>query len=473
MKRVHLVGIGGMHMSAIAQLLLADGVTVTGSDMQDSEMTRRLSALGATVRRGHDADWVGEAELVVMTAAVTEDNPEVAEARRRGVPVIARAEMVARLMEGRIGVAVAGTHGKTTTSSLIALLLVRAGRSPAYLLGGDSLDLGGNAAPGSGPHIVVEADEYARAFLHYRPALAVITNVEADHLDYYGSEADVVEAFRQFLRRVPPDGTVIGCADSPLLAALLDEGIPAAVERYRVLDERDGAMPTAVPDDAGWVARIPSGVDATDAEGRFRFTVERRGAPFGSFETTRPGAHNIANALAAIAAGTKLGLSPEQMQAAVREFRGAHRRFEPVGEAAGVTIVDDYAHHPTEVRATLAAARGRFPGQRLVVLFQPHTYSRTAYLLDGFRRCFAAADMLYILETFAARETPAAGLSAEALAGEIAEPPARYLPSAAAAVELLAEQLHPGDVLLTVGAGDVDQVGPALLARLTARAAGR
>ena len=449
-------------MSAIAQLLMADGVEVSGSDLQETPMTRRLAALGATVHCGHAAANVGDAELVVMTAAAKEDNPEVVAARGRGIPVILRAAMVARLMEGRVGVAIAGTHGKTTTSSLIAFLLVRAGKSPTYLLGGESVDLGGNAAPGSGPYIVVEADEYARAFLDYRPRLAVVTNIEPDHLDYYGSTTALVDAFRQFLGRVPADGTVIACADSPTLAALVREGVPAALEQYRVVPAGGDHGPWTERSGADWLA-IDEGPNQL---GRRTFQLLRWGERFGRFESARPGAHNVANATAAIAAGAALGLTAEEMGAALREFRGARRRFELVGEAGGVTVVDDYAHHPTEVQVTLVAARERFAGRRLVVLFQPHTYSRTAYLLDGFRECFAPADALYILETYAARETPAAGMSAEALAQEIRLPHARYVASIEEAVQTLKQDLRPGDVVFTMGAGDVDAVGPALLAAL-------
>jgi UDP-N-acetylmuramate--alanine ligase len=461
-KRVHLIGIGGAHMSAIAQILIAEGVRVSGSDLLESAMTRRLAALGARVKRGHAPENVGDAGLVVMTAAAKADNPEVVEARRRGIPVILRAEMVARLMEGRIGVAVAGTHGKTTTSSLIALLLVRAGMSPTYLLGGDAIDLGGNAAPGSGRHIVVEADEYARAFLEYRPHLAVVTNLEPDHLDYYGSVNALTDAFRGFLRRVPADGTVIAHADSPLLAVLLKEGVPASVERYRVITQSATGHRRDEGNGADWLA-LDEGPN--DLGGR-TFVVLRWGQRFGRFETSRPGMHNLANALAAIAAGAKLGLVADTMRGPLREFRGARRRFELVGEARGVTVMDDYAHHPTEVQATIAAARERYPARRLVVLFQPHTYSRTNYLLDGFRGCFAGADALYVLETYAARETPDAGMSAESLVREIRMPAARYVASVKEAVKTLKRDLRPGDVLFTMGAGDVDAAGPAVLTAL-------
>ncbi len=463
--RVHLIGIGGAHMSAIARILMAGGVHVSGSDTRDTEITKRLAELGAVIHLGHDAANLGDAALVVFTAAVNEDNAEVREARRRGVPVISRARMVARLMEGRVGVAVAGTAGKTTTSALLAFMLVRAGRSPSYLLGGESVDLGGNAAPGDGPDIVVEADEYARAFLEYRPRIAVVTNVEPDHLEYFGSVDEYISAFRQFLGRVPHGGTVIGCADSPMLASLMAEPLAATVQRYRVAGvagpDRHGAG--AVGTD--WMA-VDGGPN--DLAGH-TFTLLRSGEMYGQFDTAQPGLHNVANATGAIAAGAALGLTPAEMRDSVRAFRGTRRRFEKIGEARGILVIDDYAHHPSKVRATLAAARERFPDRRVVVLFQPHTYSRTAYLRDEFRDCFVNADALYILETYAARETPDAGMSAEALAGEIRAPAARYVASIRDAAELLAIELQSGDVLFTMGAGDVTEAAPAVLAALRGR----
>jgi UDP-N-acetylmuramate--alanine ligase len=461
-SRVHLVGIGGAHMSAIAGLLLARGVRVSGSDQRETDVTRRLAARGAAVYAGHTARNVGDAALVVMTAAAKEDNPEVVEARRRGIPVISRAAMVARLMEGRTGVAVAGTHGKTTTSTLIAWLLHEAGLAPAYLLGGDSIDLGGNAAPGSGAHVVVEADEYARAFLEYRPRLAVVTNIEADHLEYYGSMEALVDAFRGFMHRVPPEGTIIACSDSPELVRVLDEGLPAHVQRYCVVDAGAAGGRRADVARADW-----TGIDeGPNSLGGHDFTVLRLGQRYGRFSIRLPGLHNVSNATAAIAAGATLGLKADAMRAALRAFRGARRRFELLGEPRGVAIVDDYAVHPTEIAVTIASARERYPGHRIIALFQPHTYSRTSFLLDGFRGCFTNADAVYILETYAARETAEAGMSARDLTSAITTPPARYLASHKEAVAALKRDLHSGDVLLCLGAGNVNEVGQALVREL-------
>jgi UDP-N-acetylmuramate--alanine ligase len=450
-RRVHLIGIGGMHMSAIASILLSRGITVTGSDIAPSRFTERLQREGATVFDGHDANNLGQPDLVVATVAAGEGNPEIRAARARGIPLVIRAEMVAALMEGMRGVCVAGTHGKTTTSSLLAYALVRAGRMPSYLLGGDSVDLDRNAAPGTGPEIVVEADEYAEAFLHYHPSLAIVTNVEVDHLDYYKTEAGITRAFGQFLTQVQAGGDIFPCADSPRLMQILDERGPLAATVHTY----------ALDAPAEWTARVLS----TAPE--HVFSVQRSGRDFGQFATSLAGRHNVANCLGAIAALDTLGLSGEEIRAAVAGFHGARRRFELTGEAAGVIVVDDYAHHPTEIRATIAAARERFPGRRLVAVFQPHTFSRTEYLLESFRDCFEAADALVLLPTYAARETAEAGLDATSLAAAITKPTPILASGQDDATAQLLASVHSGDVVLTLGAGTVDGVGRALFQELS------
>ncbi len=450
---VHLVGIGGMHMSAIAQILLADGVPVSGSDLVLTPLTERLQALGAHVYYGHAAANVGEATMLVTTAAARPDNPELVEAARRGIAVLQRHEMVARVMENRAAVAVAGTHGKTTTSSLIALVLSRAGRDPTYLLGGESLDLDGNAAAGSGREIVVEADEYAGAFLAYRPQIAVVTNVEADHLDYYGSEERLFSAFRQFIDNVPAGGLIVACADSPILRQIAASGGPPAAKfAWYGLEGGDWRAEAITLHEGGGTT----------------FDIRSPEGAVGPFHLRLPGRHNVSNAVAAFVASRRLGVDCEVFRDALAGFHGAHRRFELGGEANGVLVIDDYAHHPTEVRATLSAARSRYPGRRLVVLFQPHTYTRTQYLLDGFRHCFDAAHRLLLLQTFAAREAPEAGIDAHDLARELggAVPVADSLDEA---VTMLAAELEPGDVCFTMGAGDVTKVGTPLLEALARR----
>ncbi len=447
-ERVHLVGVGGMHLSGIARILAAWGHRVTGSDLRLSALTDALAATGVTVLEGHRAEHVGDAGLVVTTSAAKDDNPELLEARRRGIPVLKRAEFIARLMEGRYSICVAGTHGKTTTTGLIASMLVRAGRSPTYLVGGEVRDLGTNAAPGDGNAIVVEADEFDRAFLEYRPDLAVVTNVEPDHLDVYGSFEALAEAFGQFMVQVKAGGRIIACADSPKVRELLEQSdIEARVETYGLV----------VP--ADWTAE---GIEALP-DGSQAFNVRRRREAMGGFQTLLPGRHNVANVLAGIAAGHALGLPEEVIHETLAAFGGARRRFELVGEAAGVTVMDDYAHHPTEVVATLAAARERFAGRRLLAVFQPHTYSRTQYLLEGFRACFLGLDELLVLATYAAREPESAGMDARALAEAIEAPRARYVATFEEATRAALDLLRPGDVFFTIGAGDVDAVGPMVL----------
>jgi UDP-N-acetylmuramate--alanine ligase len=454
-QRVHLIGAGGMHMSAIGEILLARGHVVTGSDIATSMHTERLQAHGATIYLGHAAANLGRAELVVATVAAKSDNPELVAARERGIPIMVRAEMVQRLIADREVLAVAGTHGKTTTTTFLSLMAVRGGLDPLILSGGDSRDLGGNARDGAGRFAVIEADEYAEAFLQYSPKFALITNIEADHLDYYQTEERMVAAFRAFSERVVPDGTLFVCADSPQAAAIGEarraEGL--RVERYSIDAEAEWRA-------VQWRGNDHGGID---------FTVQLEGADLGRVSLQLPGRHNVLNALGALAMAMRAGVDFRRAAQAAEECTGAVRRFEHVADVNGITLMDDYAHHPTEVRATLLAARARFPGRRLIACFQPHTYSRSRYLLEGFRNCFEALDVLYILGTYAAREAADAGMDAAALAAEIHSPEARYLATFEDAVAQIAAELTPGDVFFTIGAGDVDRLGPLLRDRLEAR----
>ncbi len=449
LKRVHMVGIGGMHMSAIASILLSRGVTVTGSDIAPSRYTERLEQEGATVHRGHDAANLGEPDLVVATVAAKESNPELSAARERGIPIVIRAEMVAALMEGFTALCVAGTHGKTTTSSMLAYALSQAGRDPTYLLGGDAVELGRNAAPGTGAEIVVEADEYAEAFLHYSPDIAVVTNVEVDHLDYYKTERRLLGAFARFLARVKQSGRLIACTDSGRLRDLItagvhDKSITATVDTY------------ALDQSADWTATISrAGSDQA-------FSVMHRGSHFGDFVTPLAGRHNVSNCVGAIAALDCIGVDSASIRGAIAGFHGARRRFEFVGETGGITIMDDYAHHPTEIAVNIAAFHERFPGRRLVLVFQPHTFSRTSYLLDGFRVCFDGAESLLLMQTYAARETSDAGLDATQLAGLLTRSPDVAVDEAEA-VDWLLRNARPGDIVATMGAGTVDAVGRSFL----------
>ncbi len=448
---VHIVGIGGMHMSAIALLLRERGEAVQGSDLEPSALTRNLEAMGVTVYPEHAAGNLGEARSVVATAAVGDDNPEVAEARRRGLPVLGRPEVVAGLMEGKRVIAVAGSHGKTTTTSLIAFILSQAGRQPMYLIGGESRDLGGNASWGGGDICVVEADEYQRAFHAYEPDVAVITNVDADHLDLYGTPEAYEEAFLTFARRLRPGGRLVaggGNAGSARVAAAA--GGDFTVETY------------GLTDGCTWQA-----TDTAFGEDGAAFAVRREGTLLGELRIPLPGEYAVENTLAAAAVCLGEGTPFAAVREAAACFQGAKRRFERVGEASGVLVIDEYAHHPSEVRAVLGAARTHFPGKRLIGIHQPHTYSRIAYLWEDWLTCWDGLDELVILETYAARETPTEGRMATDLARAIVGPSASYAADFAGAVEQAAALAGPGDVVLTIGAGSVTEVGPLLLERLS------
>ena len=457
--QVHLVGAGGVHMSAIGQLLLARGIAVTGSDLQPSNYTRRLEQLGAKIYQGHTASNVGDAELLVVTAAAMDDNPELIAARERGLPVMLRAEMVQRLVEDREVLAIAGSHGKTTTTNMLAMMMERGELDPLVILGGDSPDLGGNVRDGNGRHAVLEADEYAEAFLHYSPKIALVTNIEADHLDYYGTEEHYKSAFTRFASQVQSEGTLIVCADSPDALGLAEarSESDAHVEFYSVENE------------ATWRARGLRGND----RGGLDCTVELDGLELGKLSLQVPGRHNVVNALGALAVAMRAGVDFHRAASAVSDFQGTRRHFELIGEVTGdrgpITIVDDYAHHPTEIRATLSAARQRFAGRRLVACFQPHTYSRSQYLLDGFRTCFEAIDILYLLPTYAARETNEAGIDAPTLAKELEVPSPLLLDSIESGTAQIVAMLEAGDVFLTIGAGDVTRLAPAVLESLQGR----
>lgn len=446
---VHLIGIGGIHMSAIAQLLIEQGVTVSGSDLRPSSLTEKLQALGAAIAFGHATENLPpDTATVVFTAAAADDNPELVEARRRGLPTIIRAEMVAKLMEGKRVVAVAGAHGKTTTSSLIALILVKAGREPMYLLGGESLDLGGHASWGKGDICVVEADEYKRAFHEYTPDIAVITNVEPDHLDYYGTAEAYQEAFIEFGKRVREGGLVLACADDPgarYVSDVLADDI-LQHETYGL----DGVR--------YWMARrVALGNTGVD------FAVTRGGSEVGMLHARVPGEHFVRNALAACAVALHLDVPFDVIRDAVAEFQGARRRFEKVGEAGDVIVMDDYAHHPTEVRATIAAAIRAFPERRIIGIHQPHTYSRISYLWDEWLNCWNGLHRLVILETYAAREAPLPGRSARDLAEAIKGVETVYASDFDDAARKARDLARAGDVVFTIGAGDVVEVGPRLL----------
>jgi UDP-N-acetylmuramate--alanine ligase len=463
--RYHVVGIAGAGMSAIAHALLDQGHAVQGSDAQGGPLAEALERRGARVLLGHDRAHVAGADAVVATSAAKEGHVELAAARERGIPVLRRADLWREWSREREVVAVAGTHGKTTTTALIALALTKAGREPGFLVGGEVPDLGANARWGDpGAPLVVEADEYDRTFLALAPKLAVITNVEWDHVDIYPTQAEYEAAFRDFARSVPDPRRLVVCGD--------DAGALRAVDEPRAMLY---GVDDAVADDPASCRLAPLDWMAAHlrAEGALtRFEVWRYSqATFatsllGQYAVRLAGVHNVRNALAAIVACTALGVPQEAIRVALEQYGGARRRFELKGEAGGVTVVDDYAHHPTETRVNLAAARARFPGRRIVAYLQPHTYSRTAALLHEWAGAFADADVVRVGEIYAARESDTLGVSAETLAARIEHRDAQAVGGVAQAAERLLRELRPGDVLLTLGAGDGYQVGEIVLDRL-------
>ena len=450
-QHVHFVGIGGSGMSGIAEVLLNLGYTVSGSDLKLSPTTGHLQALGAQVFEGHAAGHVQGAHVVVTSTAVRPTNPEVAEARRLGVPVIPRAEMLAELMRLKYGVAVAGSHGKTTTTSMVALVLDQGGLDPTVVVGGRLGVLGSGARLGKGEFLVAEADESDRSFLKLSPTLAVVTNIDREHLDAYRDLRDVQEAFLGFVNKVPFYGCAVMCLDDAPVEAILPR-----VER-RVVTY--GLTPRA-------------SVSARDLELRptgSSYTATHGGRPLGPITVAVPGAHNVTNSLAAVAVGLDLELPFEAIQRGLQSFSGVDRRFQVRGEAGGVLVIDDYGHHPTEIQATLETLRRRAGARRTVVLFQPHRFTRTQALWDEFARAFGGADVLRLVDIYAACEDAIPGVSAEALARAIAErghPDVAWAGDLRAATERLAQDVREGDVVLTLGAGSVWTAGEELLRRL-------
>lgn len=454
-RHVHFVGIGGIHMSGLASILLDDGIEVSGSDMTQSALTDALAAKGARIFIGHAAAQVAGAELVVWSAAIRDDNPELVAAREGRIELVSRAQMVARIAVGRRTLTVAGSHGKTTTSTMLTLILRQAGLDPSYILGGESPALPSHAARGTGAQIVLEADEYARAFHEYHPSVAAITNLERDHLDYYGSDDALRDAFVKHVLTIEPEGRLIVGGESPCAMHVAET---LAVRRDDVQTETFGLAETGNWDwSAAEIAPSATGIG---------FELRAADETLGTVALATVGTYNVRNALAASAIALHEGASIADVQAALSTFSGVDRRFQIVGEAGGVTVVDDYAHHPTEIAAVVEAARIRFPQQRLVVLFQPHTYSRSKYLLEGFQACFAGTDVLYMSETYPARETPEQGMPAVDLADRIDSPRAIYLGPLSGAVVAVAEAAQPGDVILTLGAGDIEAAGAQIVDRL-------
>jgi len=442
-------------MSGIAEVLIDHGFAVTGSDMKRSETTERLSDKGAVISVGHAAENVADADVVVFSSAVPKTNPEIVEARRKNVPVIPRAEMLAELMRLKDGIAIAGSHGKTTTTSLAATVLRGAGLDPTVVIGGKLNALGSGAASGSGNLLIAEADESDGSFLHLTPAIAVITNIDPEHLDHYGDLEAVKRAFVEFANRTPFYGLVIACLDHPNVQDVLPL-IEKRVATYGLTAQAD------------YRAKNPR-FDGLST----KFEVSRRGEDLGEYEVRMPGIHNVMNALATIAVADELRVPHEEVKKALAGFTGVARRFTILGEHAGITLVDDYGHHPAEVEATLDAAQRAY-GRRLVVAFQPHRYSRTHHLFDELTRAFNRADVLLVTDVYAAGEAPIEGADSAHLVAAIrahGHHDVSHVASRAALAPRIAERARAGDIVITLGAGDITRTGPELAAILDERAA--
>ncbi len=445
---VHFVGIGGIHMSALAHILLDDGLVVSGCDRADTPILQPLRDRGARILIGHNVSHVTTATQVVRTAAVPESHPEIVWALELGIPVQTRAELLSDIAAPREVITVGGTHGKTTTTAMIAHGMRASGRNAGYVIGGEAPDFCVHARRGDDPWMVLEADEYGRAFHHYTPSVAVLTNCEADHLDYYGSRDALETAFLQYAQTLKPSGTLLVGVDS--------EGAAQIAERLGA-ERPDVRIVT-------YSSRRPADYEIREAGKDFDLST-----PVGAYRgaLNQPGEYQRQNAAAALAAIDLAGFDLNAAVDALRAFRGVNRRFQLHGEAHGVIVLDDYAHHPTEVSAAIDAARQRWPERRIVVLFQPHTYTRTSYLLDGFRTCFSEADVVYTVDTYAARDMTGDEMTSEQLAAEITAPSARYAGSIKDSACLAAARAQSNDLIITMGAGDVDAAGPIILERLS------
>ncbi len=453
--RIHFVGIGGIGMSGIAEVLLNLGYKVSGTDLRESDVTRRLVSLGGVVKAGHAAEHLdllsGEADVVVVSSAVRNTNPEVLEARRRGIPVIPRAEMLAELMRMKFGIAVAGSHGKTTTTSMLATVLRHAGLDPTAVIGGRLPQLGSNARLGQSEYLVAEADESDGSFLHLSPTVAVVTNIDPEHLDHYGTFECLKETFVNFINKVPFYGLSVLCLDHEHVQEIL----PQVQKRHVTY----GLAPLA----------DYRAADLSFQGMRTRFKALHRGLLLGEVEISMPGAHNVLNALSVLAVSDFLGIPFPVFQQGISSFEGVGRRFTVRGKAGGVMVVDDYGHHPAEIRATLSGARAGFHDQRLVVAFQPHRYSRTRDLLLEFARAFNDAELVFVSDIYAAGEEPIEGVSADRLTREMHDHGhrgVRYVPRRADLSAAMLPHLREGDIVITLGAGDIGQTGDDLLDQL-------
>ncbi len=451
LHNIHFIGIGGAGMSAIAYVLIKRGYDVSGSDLNAGHMSAHLAQEGAMVYMGHAACQVDDAEAVVISTAIHADNPELVAAKKRNIPVLHRSDVLAAIMNAADGVAVAGAHGKTTTSAMISCIAAEGGIDPTVIIGGEVSSLGGNARNGAGRFVVAEADESDGSFLKLYPYIAVVTNIEDDHLDHYGTEENIYQAFKQFVGNIKEGGKAILCFDNPKVRRLAGE-TSGAVITYGVEGE-----------DADYVAKnIAYGVSGTS------YDLYYKGEFLTKVELAVPGRHNVLNSMGAFAAGREMGIAVESILASLKKFGGAKRRFETKGKASGVWVVDDYAHHPTEIGVTLKAARQTQP-KRLLCVFQPHRYTRTKLLFDEFCRCFADCDELILTDIYAASEEPIPGVSSMQLAEGIKAATGQevlYIGKLAKAEEYLEREVQPGDLVMTIGAGDVFKIGEELVREL-------
>ncbi|HLX13105.1 MAG TPA: UDP-N-acetylmuramate--L-alanine ligase [Bacteroidota bacterium] len=450
-KKIHFVGIGGIGMSGIAEILMTEGFAVSGSDRAMSDVTDRLKALGAEIFEGHAAKNIKEdVDALVYTSAVGMDNPELAEGARRKLPLIRRAEMLAEVMRLKYGVGIAGTHGKTTTTSMISLVLIEGGLDPTVIVGGKLTGLGGtNARLGRGEFIVVEADEFDRSFLSITPTVAVLTTLETDHLDCYRDLEDIKGAFVQFASKVPFYGFVVLCLDEPALQDIMPLLSKKKILTYGLNPQSD-----------------VQGIDLQHKENATTFTLLREGEELGKIELQLPGKHNVQNALAALTVGLELGVSFEKAKAGIEKFSGVLRRWEKKGELEGIAVYDDYAHHPTECRATLAGAKAGWRRRRLVCVFQPHLYTRTRDFYEEFGKAFMLSDVLIVTDIYPAREEPIQGITGELIvtaAKKYGHKDAHYIPDKKAVPAELRKIVKSGDIVVTMGAGDIWKFGEEFL----------
>ena len=449
---IHFVGIGGIGMSGIAELLLNLGYKVSGSDIQTSDITNRLEKLGGTIHKGHAKKHVGQADVVVTSSAISTGNPEVEAAEQAAIPVIPRAEMLAELMRLKYSVAIAGAHGKTSTTSIVASVLDRGGLDPTVVIGGKLKSIGSNAVLGQGDFIVAEADESDGSFLKFSPTIAVVTNIDREHLDYYSDLDAIKDVFLEFLDRIPFYGLAILCLDNEPIQDL----IPKIKKRYTTY---------GMNSQADFQIR-----DVEFESQKSRFDIYHRGNRLGDIDLNLPGIHSVYNATASIAVGMELDIPFDDIKSALETVEGVQRRLEIKGETNGITVIDDYGHHPTEIKITLKALAENWPNRRKVVVFQPHRYTRTQALFDDFTRAFYQSDLLVVLPIYAASEPKIAGISARALCEGIkahGHKEVHYARDFDAAVSHLKQILKPGDILLSLGAGDVWKVGMKILNEVT------